>query len=275
VGFVANAIRVSVIAVATPELAPDTPASQDHTSQGLAVVMGGTVTLYALGRLLERRSPLPQASAIGRHLPSTGVLGACWLAALAGLSFLPGLDLHSAEQPRPIELPERLGGWVGESLQPDRLYLGSLPLSNIIEWRYTTPSRPQATPVYVFIGYQDAARPRDSLLASKLNVPGREWSPNGSEPERLWVLDRDIERVLAARPREQAVSYVWHRDTSSLPVAILRSLLALPRQSAVEPGDVVVRLSTSLVRVGPAARDRAEQRLDAFAKAFREPLSEL
>jgi exosortase len=284
-GFALNAVRVAYVA-ASPEPEALAGLEGDHTPQGLAVLMAGTVILYALGWAMARNTTAG-SPASATHPPATAVgwlhwgTAACGLAVLAVLSFtLPGFSTaNSAPRRARIDFPERKSGWTSERVALDPLFTGGI--SGAIHRRYELEGAPHRPPqvVDLLIDYEEVTAPTSNLLvSSKLTLPGPDWDLLRSSRERLWLLGRDADLAVASRGPggEHAVVYTWRPRDRGLWRESWRALLAL-ESSPFRRQDqrAAVRLVAYAPHDGQLVLDRAKQQLDRFIAVFREELTDL
>jgi len=282
-GLALNAVRVAYVA-ASPDPEALAGVQGDHTPQGIAVLMAGTVTLYGMGLLLARvlratpaASPAPVAT---RARPHRRIALLALAASLAALSLLPPFP-EAAPAPRRFEasIPDQRGVWTSERTTSQAMFHGAL--SGGFHRRYRRDAGPGRPPEFVdlLVGFEDASTPVTfRMLSSKLASPGPEWSVLERRRERIFLLDVEAERALASAGRDErhAVVYAWRPGDRGLWAESWRALLALDRSPLRrEHPRVAVRLSSVSPHDGQLALDFAKQRLDAFIGDFREALLSL
>jgi len=286
-GFALNVLRIVAVVAFAERAGADGNAleSWDHTPQGIALLLAGTASLYALGRRLagsaERSGAGPRADADTKspRAPRRSVQAAA-LGALAGLALLSlsVSPLPRVALPPPIELPLEHAGWRGEDLMLDRLVVGQFQPGQVLHRRYQRRGRGPASPqiVDLLVGYEDAENPSSRLFSPKLLVPDHDWSLVEARPARLWLLGLDARAAVASRDSELVLAYLWRLRDDGLWRETWRAAWALdvgPWRR--ERRRAVVRLTTPLAHAGPAARDRAKQVLDRFVGDFRSELARL
>lgn len=293
--FVLNAVRVALVA-ASPEPEKLAGIEGDHTPQGLAVLMLGTVLLYGLGRLLslgrrgaqgdettrggegEERSDEPSIAAEPRGLAlATGLV----MAALALASFLvprlpPPLPIV---QRFAVDFPETKAGWTSSPAPHEPLFTGVFARG--FHRRYQIEGGPLQAPdiVDVLVGYEDASHPDSTrMFSSKALVPGPDWQLESVRSKQIWALDREIEWAMASRPpgSERALVYLWRPRDRGIGREALRALLGIESNpwQRTRPR-AFVQLIVYARHDGALALDRAKQRLDRFVLAFRDDLQAL
>ena len=274
IGLAANIARVALVA------ARGGAADDDHQLQGLAVVIAGTALLYALTFALDRSAgrARPAARAAAPATPAPWRWLAAWLLALAlGSALVPRLEIDV--QGRPTGFPESAHGWEGRLLEHDLNYLGPLYGAGFSR-RYVHGELDGPVPAIVdlLVGYEFPNRvDTGKLLTSKLQRPGPDWELARSGREQIWSLNREARVSLATRADgTHAVVFSWTmRDRGAWREA-WRSWLALdwgPLRRERRRG--VVRLVAYAPHDGSLVLDRARQRLDRFAAAFRSELGAL
>ena len=286
-GLALNVLRIVAVVASASRVGGEGSAleSWDHTPQGIAVLVAGTASLYALGRFLAGPSraggpgdAAPAAGAPNAPAPRRAVRAAAFavLAALAILSVTLE-PLPPAPESPPIELPLEHAGWSGEDLLLDRLFVGQFEPGQVVQRRYQREV-PGRTPqiVDLLVGYEVSENPSSRLLSPKLLVPDHDWSLVEARSARLWILGLDARAGVASRDSELVLAYLWRLRDEGLFRETWRAAWALdvgPWRR--ERRRAVVRLSTPLANAGPAARDRAKQTLDRFVDDFRSELSGL
>ncbi len=285
-GFALNAVRIAYVAT-SPNPEALAGLQGDHTPQGLALLIAGTLILYGVGWLLVRggRAGGQRArSASSADALPRGVwrLAAGWLALLALVSAsLPPFEL-ATEPPlaATAELPLRAAGWESEALIGDLIFFGSA--GRLLHRRYqpvAAGERAAEQAVEVFAGFETSESPETSqLLSSKLAAPGPDWDVVRRGRTTLWALQRDADLCIATRRPggEHAVVYIWRPGDHGLWRESWRSLLALEKTPfRRERARRVVRLVAFAPHDGTLVLDRARQRLDGFIAAFRAQLAAL
>jgi exosortase len=282
-GFALNVVRVAYVATSdNPEALAGMQG--DHTPQGVAVLLAGTLALYGIGAALAagskpRNEPAPPAGAASAEPAVPAWLAAGWLALLVALSLtlspfeLPGL-------PRPTTaLPEQGGGWVSEPLAGDPLFFGGGP--QLLHRRYqpAAGAHAESEAIEILVTFEEEDNPdRTLLFTSKLAWPGPDWDVLRSEPAKIYALQRDAQLAVAVRPPSElhAVVYTWRPGSLGLWGETWRSLLALDASPLRrEQPLTAVRLIAFAPGDGDRALERAKQRLDRFVSRFQAELAAL
>lgn len=287
--FALNIARVALIATSED---PQGIASHadSHIVQGLAVVIAGTLSLYLVSYLLDsgqqaEREPMPPRTAPPH--PSRWRLSAGVFAGLAAASFaIPALPRAEARAPALGEFPMQHAGWrASKELKANRVYLGELPVGQILYRRYRkrlVPDERRAV-VGVFVAVESPDARRRSPFSEKLEPPGPGWWVRSHRPERIWALGVDArlswaesEMGTAEGEAESVITYTWRLRDEGLARETLRSLLALETKPFERRGKrIFVRLATPILEEGGLGRERAKQRLDRFTADFTEVLERL
>ena len=285
-GLVLNVLRIVAVVASAERAGPAGSAleSWDHTPQGIAVLVAGTASLYALGRWLAGQPGAPASAsyaAAGEPRPGTP-RRAVRAGALVVLGALAILSLALEPLPRigdapPIELPLEHAGWSGEDLLLDRLFVGQFEPGQVLLRRYQREVRGRAPQtVDLLVGYEVSENPSSRLLSPKLLVPDHDWSLLEARSARLWLLGLDARSGVASRDSELVLAYLWRLRDEGLWRETWRAAWALDvGPFRRERRRAVVRLTTPLADAGPAARDRAKQILDRFVGDFRSELAGL
>lgn len=282
VAFLLNGLRAVLLI-----LNPHSEIAAIHTAQGVAILLGGVVTLFAFDGLLEwagrrragrgpdAREPAPPAGEPGPQrrslaLPATAAgLATCVLAAL----WLPRWQ----EPARPTltlkSVFERgLGGSLRTTeLDTDRLYLGSATFRQSFTLRY---SPREGDPVVLFFGLGDRQRRSQSPLSPKTERPGSGWIVEERFPVRLEPAGPTANAFVLRSGGSRVLTYQWVEGAQSWPVELLRAFLALDRSPLRRREEIrVVRIGTAIVGSPPLGKARAEQNLLSFYHLLR-PLLE-
>jgi len=270
-----NAVRIAIIAtdanLGTPEL------GDQHVGQGLLVLAAGTTLLFGAAHFLagreeaQRHQPRGPANA----LPWRRLLPPLVLAALLG-SVLQPWPAPEPQRLNPARIPMKLAGWEGTTLPNDRLFLGELPLGNVLHYLYELEDeRGGSMEVSLFIAAGAPGRSRDSPFSPKLLLPARDWESDPALPLQLWAIDTQADAVNARSGETELRVYGWARPGNGAWMDSLRSLLALERGPfARERERVYVRVATASGQ-DAASRRRAGHTLDRFIHDFRGVLTSL
>lgn len=286
--FVLNIFRVAYVA-ASPNPEKLAGIEGDHTLQGLAVLMMGTVVLYGLGWALAARPTGAGAKGLGGEYGGarypvrsaarvTATIAIPWLASLIAISWLlprfPAPDFQARGVK--VVIPQEKEGWIGEPAPHDLFFTGTF--TGGVHRRYQLEGRPGASPqiVDLLIGFEDITRPNSTrLVSSKAALPGPEWQLEHERDARVWPLDRDARLALSSRRPggEHALLYHWRIRDAGLFLETFRSLLALDVSPFRRPRPRgLVQIVAYAPHDGQLVVDRTKQRLDRFIKVFRKEL---
>lgn len=262
-GFALNVARVCWIASL-----PSSDLDPGHTLQGLSVIMLGTILLYLLAWSLAGRGdvradrPRRAPGESTRHGPGTSL----WACALVGLSFVPALGA-TPELPRGnIGFPRQIPGWkLVEDFTPDRLFLGSSPVSQVTERRYQQESEAGGSYVDLFIAAQDERRPATALYTEKLTLPGRGWKLLSTRPVRLWSVGIDATLTIAHQGRELVLACSWEVSGGQGALDHWRAWLGLPLRRTTPR--YVVRVATPLASPSEGGEKQARDSIERFVSA--------
>lgn len=302
--FALNLFRVAYVA-ASPEPEKLAGVGGDHTLQGLIVLMVGTLLLYALGwavaaygrrrhgtrasRSETTHSPCPPArpgddEEEARAADMKRRAGPIVAVVAIGLVVptLASVLLPRFPTPKPIarqttlEIPEERAGWTSDRAPHELLFTGVF--SSGLHRRYELDSGPRRPLeiVELLVAFEDVTRPNATrLFSSKARVPGPEWQILRHEPARLWLLDRDGERIVASRDPTgaHAVAYTWRVHDRGVIRESIRSFLALDLSPCHRARPrALVRLVAYAPNGDPLVLDWTRRRLDRFIRDFREGL---
>ncbi|MEM7410602.1 MAG: exosortase C-terminal domain/associated protein EpsI [Myxococcota bacterium] len=261
---------------------PHADISSIHNLQGVVMLLGGVLLLYAIDGLLERvwKDPGPVSSweravrgagaPLARIEPRfAGVFAFCL--ALFALSWLPPFERPDTE-PAAVAgaLPLEFGDWQGTDIKVDWLFLGKAKFRQTLHRRYEAGQQA----VDVFVGQADLDNRVRSYLSPKVAYPGSGWTVEREETHALAGRPATF-RTLRLGSRRMLVAH-WFEDSPGVLEETTRSLLALDATPAArEELPVAVRLSTPLLTSKPIARDRARARLEQFAGALGPALKEI
>jgi exosortase len=274
VGFLVNGARALTLI-----FNPHSDIASIHNAQGIAMLLGGVLVLYALDGLLERvlpqHAPPRHRAAVGdaRH-PS---LRGAWLATVACSAALVVLSLVVTPWPRsgfatdpPVYVIDaELGGWKGVDRRPDRMFLGLASFTQILNRDYVL-GRQQ---VNAFVGVAAFGIRYRSFHSPKTRLPTTGWIVEEDRREQLG--DRDVEVLLVRRGTRRLLIHHWRQGGRGLAAETLRAVIGLDQSPFRRPDvPLVVRLSTP-VAGSPAGVAAGEKRLIEFAELLRSPLKEL
>lgn len=267
IGLFVNHLRVLLIV-----LNPRAGISEDHATQGIIMIVLATFMLIgvalALARLLPRSSATHRAD---RSIHATTWpwrrLAAVTTALLASLLATLGepFEIERPEHRNPSALPGRFDGWRAKAESLDVEYFGSTRYDQTILRTYRRPGHEE---VVVFLGVDTRREPLLSGVSPKHEVLGQSWE---IVSERELVLDRspDVRATASVQRDRDEHAYVvfWQQGIDSLPMEILRDVLALDRSPWQRPYDATaVRISTRFEWLTPDHEERALERLLPFVR---------
>jgi exosortase len=269
-------------------LNPHSQLAAVHNLQGIAILLGGLVVLFALDGLLERVArrprgavaapPPPPPSARAGSPPGAGprLLGAvpALLLLLAlGSSALPRFQRPYPEAP---ELSDRLAFGIGEifsqELETDRLFLGSAAFRDIGSRRFQR----EGHPIEVFLGLGWRGWRTVSPLSPKTALPGSGWILEAEERIELPPDRREVGSLLYRSETQRLLVYHWYEGSSGLAVETARSLAALDSFPLGDlPEILVVRMMTDVPAPVSSGLPPAGARLASFYAELRPVLDHL
>jgi exosortase len=274
VAFLLNGLRAVLLI-----LNPHSEISTIHNLQGVAILLGGVVILFALDGLLEwgqrrrghRRGLRPRVEAPSRPwgaLPGApavaGVLAACLAASL----WLPRWEPPGEPT---LNLKRRFERGLGGSLRTteldtDRLFLGSASFRESFTLRY---SPHQGDPVVLFFGL--GWRPeRGRSLSPKTALPGSGWIVEEEFPVTLEPDARPARAMVLRSGSHRVLSYHWTEGALCWPAETLRALLALDRSPFRRRQEIrVVRIGSAVVGPLPEGKKAAQENLVSFYQLLR------
>jgi len=280
-GVLINLARVLSI-VTDPEVAPN----QDHTVQGIFMVVAGALMVAGWSYLLERSLPPSPA------LPGDGSdpLGdrvtrpASWVMRRGGLvTVLLALGLLATlgerwdvERPlhrNPTRLPAQFDGWQLEIEEIDEQFLGSTRYTQSILRSY----RRGDERVRVFLGVDPRREPLLSGISPKSHVMGQGWRVVERRPADV-IGPTEVHAVESVQRRLNRAALVisWQQGVEAYPIEAIRNALALDRSPWQRPfSATAVRISTPLrsssLREQAAARDRLQPFVERVLEHFPPP----
>lgn len=275
-GFLLNAARVLMIV-----FTPRSYAAEDHTLQGLVVIVLGVFALAGVDWMMHRwGAPEPEPAPRRPAPPEPGSgFGSPWpwaaaalAAALCAVGFVvPQWSWAAGRPPWDVQLPTEFGGWTAKKLEDDQTFLGSVAYVRSLHRRY---QRDESS-VEIFLAMDDRLQRDRSALSPKQRVPGAGWQV--IESRRIdvpWAPEPVLEVHSRSRGRD-LLSYQWYEGEEGLARETFRQLAAIDN-STLRPGGnlLVYRVSTPLAD-GPEARAAAEALLVEFAGRLREAGSAL
>lgn len=274
VAFLLNGLRAVLLI-----LNPHSEIATVHNLQGIAILLGGVMLLFALDGLLEwgerRRGPrpAPRASEAAPGRPWGGLPGAPLVAGVLAACLAASLWLPRWEDPgQPaLNLESRFARGLGGSLrtarlETDRLFLGSASFRESFTLRY---SPHQGDPVVLFFGL--GWRPqRGRSLSPKTGLPGSGWIVEEEYPVTLEPGARQARAMVLRSGSQRVLSYHWTEGALAWPVEALRAFLALDRSPFRRREEIrVVRIGTALMGAVPVGKKAAQETLVSFYHLLR------
>ena len=265
------ALLLNLLRVFAVVASPDPDAVNDHLVQGLVMLGGGTLALWGLASRLGGAGrgaprPAPRAAASAPGLPRLPGLLAGALA-LAALSLLPAPRPGAGQAPvLPGRIPVEHAGWVARGVPPDPLFLGTVRFGESLSRLYTRGDER----VVLFVGRAAAADRRTSPFSPKTLLPGMGWRLEQARSVRLDELGIEAESAVVERDGRRWLVYHWHRGDAGWIGESLRHGLAMDRVPLARRERAVLRLATPLGPGRPDARERGAERLEGFARDFRD-----
>lgn len=269
IGFLLNGVRVLMIV-----FSPRSFAADDHTLQGLVVIVLGVFTLAGVDRLLHRWWPGPEAVLTRARKTQPAAAGSTWpwvaTAFAAGLCALtlavPKWEWKAGRPPWSVALPVAFDDWQGKRVEDDKTFLGSVAYVRSLHRRYER----NGAQVDVFVAMDDRLERDRSMLSPKHRVPGAGWQVVNTRLVDVPWTDEPVLEVLATSRGQRVLAYQWYEGSQRVGREALRELSAVDNSFLRAGGDVFAfRVSTPLVDPGPAGLKRAEALLDEFAVRLR------
>lgn len=250
-----------------------------HNLQGIVMLLGGVMVLYAfdgvLERVLPRAPPPPAPPAADGEAPAAplrprlvlagGLLGGL---AIVSLTLGPGpAPVFGASLPSEV-IGRHLDGWRAVDVPTDYLFFGKTGFAQALHRRYTR----DGARVDLFLATEPLGRRYRSALSPKTAVPGSGWIVEESGIRERG--GREVAESVARRGTSRRLVHHWVEGSDGLAIESLRALLALDAAFARDRIPVVVRLSTPL-QGGPEGRRAAAERLVEFRHLLDDSLKKL
>jgi exosortase len=257
ISFFFNGVRVVAII-----LSAEMTLAEDHTLQGIVVMIVSVLVLHAVAQGLDRFWPAPQHPAPRRPRRAASRNGrvAVVLAVLAlllvGRAFVTPWKAAPDLSSWTIVMPIEWHGYKARMLRLNEDYFGSVDFDRHLQRRY---EREGEASVDVLVGMQRRVGTDQSLLSDKLGLPG---ASDILLSESVLELDERGIRGRATLTRGSAgvrLNYSWFRGIDSFPVELFRAFFALDRSELHrEGGAYALRVSTLLEKQAdlPAASER-------------------
>jgi len=295
-GMALNIMRVATVVASQRQL--DAELFENHTPQGIAVLLLGSLVLYAVAAWLDpnlrtrdaesdaERTANSIASAQNGRLASRRYtsFALSFSVALAFASIL--LPLRSTPEPTSVqreapEMPLEVGSWVGTVRGANYFF----PYNSGDHKRFHAEFRshgPRTGPEFVdlFIAYEaPQVSGLNRLPDSKLILPAMDWEVESREHRRIPVIGVDAQSAILTRgePTQLAHVIAWRFHDRGLWMESLSSLLGMDAceffTRRCRRG--VVRLAVPIVADTEAARDRASRSATRFLRSFQASLMQL
>jgi EpsI family protein len=280
-GFALNGLRAVTLV-----LNPRSEIAAIHNLQGIAILLGGLLVLYAfdgvLARLGGRGAPRPSAPRRASRGPSESPpvrpRRALALAGAAAVVAAISLKVPTWEPvpTLPVGLGSRigaeLGDWRARPIPVDYQFLERVHFREVLSRRYVDGR----AAVDLFVGRGERVDRLRSPLSAKTALPGSGWIVEDTGAATLEPDGRVVaSRVVRSRAQRRLV-YHWRSGAGGLADESLRSLLALDTSPLRRPQEVmVVRLSTTLTGTGADTRREAAERLQRFYRLLLPELANL
>lgn len=292
-GIGLNVVRVCLVMLTQEELKVEF--FESHTPQGIAVLLLGSVLIYALASILDRggTDDLGNASAetdeVGngpdpRRSTKWAVFSLVFPMTLALISVLVPLNSEPAKRwvPNAFQFPIEFRPWTGTKLDLDYFFPYSTATNPQFHVEYRRPGESGGTEIVdLFIAREiPMASGLDRMPDAKLLLPASDWSLVSRGPARVWQFGIDGQEAIVSRQAEAEsgtmFSYVlaWRARDGGLLRESLRSLLGLQgcSESHSECVRVVFRVAVPIFHDDDRGRERARRTADRFIDDFILPL---
>lgn len=293
-GIGLNVVRACLVMLTQEELKAEF--FESHTPQGIAVLLVGSMMLYALASLLDRgrgdnlrksssETKRAEIDEDPRRFTKWAVFSFMLPMTLALISVV--VPVHSERTGRrapyafhfPIELPP----WTGTELDLDYFFPYSTPTNPQFHAEYRRSGERGGTDIVdLFIARETPIfTGLDRMPSAKLLLPASDWSLVSRETARVWQFEIDGEEAVVSRHGEEGAmfSYVlaWRARDRGLIRESLRSLLGLQgctpaNRTNSECVRVVFRVAVPIFHDDEQGRAHARRTADRFIDDFILPL---
>lgn len=279
VAFLCNGLRAVTLI-----LNPRAEIAEIHTLQGIGMLLGGLILLYAidglLGWLLPSKAPAgappPEPpGAAGRPVgPWRPRVATGAFAAFAALALLVPPWVPPAHWPvrDPFRDFDQIGEWSSHELPVERKFYGRIGIQRELYRRYQWNG--QVVDLYAAVGNR-GFRTRSALF-TKAVLPGSGWITQGEGALRLEPGGIEATWRVAVSEMRKSLVIAWHERGGGLAGESLRSFLGLDLSPLRRPGEVVVvRIATPMGGLDDGSRAQAEGQLLQFYSLLRPKLDAL
>jgi exosortase len=295
-GLALNIMRVATVVATQRQL--DAELFESHTPQGIAVLLVGSLVLYAVAAWLGRSLRTRDAGSDAERTPNLTVssqnerrasgrftsFALSFSVALAFASIL--LPLRTTSESTSVhggapELPLEVGSWVGTVRGSNYFF----PYNSGDHKRFHAEYRSDAPRtglefVDLFIANEaPQVSGLNRLPDSKLILPAMDWEVESLEHRRIPMLGVDAQSAILTRGEPEQLAYViaWRVHDRGLWMESLSSLLGMDAcdffSHRCQRG--VVRLAVPIAAESDAAHDRASRSAMRFLRSFQAPLMQL
>jgi len=271
VAFLCNGLRALTLI-----LNPHSDIAEIHTAQGIAMLLGGLITLYLLDGLLARLLPLSPPSHPAAPATAAAAKLDAWRprVAVAALAGLAAIALWGPVWRMPPKFLDRemlvafdtVGKRHFRDREVDRRFLGRIGIQAELYRRYRNGG--EWVDVYIGVGNR-SYRPRSALF-TKAQFPDSGWNTQNSGSLRLEPGGYSAVWRLAVTGARRDLVISWHEAAGGLLAESLRSFLGLDQSPFRAPGDeITLRMSAPVLGAAPEDRAHAQTRLLRFYAEIR------
>lgn len=290
-GLLLNMARVCLVVLTQDNL--EAEFFENHTPQGIAVLLIGSVLLYVIALRIQRYRPSRNsasapdspsaANSPARPLRSFAVFALALCVVLGSISLvLPAFhEPRVRPDPGKIVFPEERPPWIGTKLPPDYFFPYSTVAPAQFHFEYRNPDAPgggELVDLYIAREFPDS-RGLDRLPETKLLLPANDWNIDSHEPKRIWTLGIEGERAILSREGGSRFTYVeaWRLGDEGLLRESLKSMLGL---NACNPSDpdcfrTVLRIAVPILHDDDRGREHAMKTAENFVRDFKDAFEAL
>lgn len=286
IAFVMNGFRVVTLI-----LNPHSEIHSIHVAQGLMVLMGGLIVLYATDGLLARLlglfrvSPTRSLQTVAAAAPRDGgnslspFAKAVAVAAIASIMLgvqygMPTWRFQGQGGAGVEQVLEEItdGAWVSKDLPEANNDLGQIAFRQAYRKQYSKPRATEASaasrafsadaPIEVFWGVGEHLDRFRTPFTPKTAFPGRGWVVEDSGQIHLAGTESEITWRLLKSGTHRVISYHWYEESQGLLRESLRSFFAIDRSPfSRELPVMAIRMATEIEEVTPGELKQAHDRL--------------